>query len=253
MPEIEYRQPPVFTSVADERHYRKVRLAAGLRIFSRAGFDEGVAGHLTVRDPEFPDTFWLNPFGMSFSMVRASDLIRLDHAGNVVEGIYPANGAAFAIHSAVHEARADVIAAAHTHSVHGKSFSSLGIPLEMITQDVCAFYRDQSLYAEFSGAAFDPAEGKKIAQALGDAKACILQNHGLLTGGGSVDSAVWWFMTMERSCQAQLMAMAAGPRKIISNEAAKYTYDIVGSEFAGWFNAQPLFDRILHEQPDLQD
>ena len=253
MPDVERRQPPTFTSVEDERRYRKVRLAAGFRIFARAGFDEGVAGHITVRDPEFPDTFWVNPYGFSFSMIRASDLIRVDRGGHVVEGHHPVNLAAFSIHSAVHEARPDIVAAAHSHSVYGKTLSAFGVPLMMITQDACRFYRDHTVYTEFGGVANDPQEGKNIAQALGEAKACILQNHGLLTGGGSVDAAVWWFMTMERSCQAQLLAMAAGSPTIVSDEAARYSYDLIGTDAAGWFSAQPMFDRILRDQPDLQD
>lgn len=245
--------PPTFDDVADERQHRKVRLAAGFRLFSKAGFDEGVAGHITARDPEFPDTFWVNPFGLHFSLVKASDLIRVDHEGNVVEGDRPVNGAAFAIHSQVHQARPDAVAAAHSHSVYGKSLSALGITLKPITQDVCAFYEDHSLFDDYTGVVLDVEEGKRIAHALGDNKAVILRNHGLLTVGTSVDAAVWWFMTMERSCQAQLLAMAAGPLVEITPESAALTHTQVGGEYAGWFQFQPLFDRIVREQPDLQD
>src|SRR5215470_19478719 len=112
---------PRFTTVEEERLHRKQRLAAAFRLFAKFGFDEGVAGHITARDPERPDHFWVNPFGMHFSQIRVSDLILLNHKGDVVEGSYPVNGAAFAIHSQVHAARPDVIAAAHAHSMHGKS------------------------------------------------------------------------------------------------------------------------------------
>ncbi|MFN2626599.1 MAG: class II aldolase/adducin family protein, partial [Mycobacteriales bacterium] len=88
---------------------------------------------------------------------------------------------------------------------------------------------------------------------LGGNKAVILRNHGLLTVGQSVDSAVWWFITMERSCQAQLLAMAAGPRVFIDPEQAALTRGQVGSEYAGWLSFQPLYDRIVREQPDLLD
>jgi ribulose-5-phosphate 4-epimerase/fuculose-1-phosphate aldolase len=163
------------------------------------------------------------------------------------------NGAAFAIHSQVHAARPDAVAAAHSHSVHGKALSSLGITLDPITQDVCAFYNDHALFDDFTGVVLDVEEGKRIAHALGGNKAVILRNHGLLTVGHTVDSAVWWFMTMERSCQAQLLAMAAGTPVHISADNAQLTYGQVGSELAGWFQFQPLFERIVREQPDLQD
>jgi ribulose-5-phosphate 4-epimerase/fuculose-1-phosphate aldolase len=239
--------------VHDERLHRKQRLAAAFRLFSRFGFDEGVAGHITARDPEHLDRFWVNPFGMHFGHIRVSDLILVNDRGEVVEGDYPVNTAAFAIHSQVHAARPDVIAAAHAHSVYGKTWSSLGRLLDPITQDVCAFYGDHSLFDDFTGVVLDVEEGKKIAHALGDSKAVILRNHGLLTVGHSVDEAAWWFITMERSCQAQLMAEAAGTPVLIDRENAERTAGQVGKHAGGWLSFQPLYARIVREQPDLLD
>lgn len=245
--------PPTFSSVEEERLHRKQRLAAAFRLFARFGFDEGVAGHITARDPERPDHFWVNPFGMHFGHIRVSDLILVDHDGEVVEGDRMVNAAAFAIHSQVHKARPDVVAAAHAHSLYGKAWSSLGRLLDPITQDACAFYQDHTLFDDYTGVVVDLAEGRRIAEALGPHKAVILRNHGLLTVGQSVDEAAWWFITMERSCQAQLLAEAAGtPVKIDAENAAK-TAAVVGSPLAGWFSFQPLFDRIAREEPDLFD
>src|SRR5215212_3017577 len=98
---------PRFDDVADERRYRKQRLAAAFRIFAERGFDEGVAGHITARDPELTDHFWVNPLGMSFKHIRVKDLLLVDHTGRVVEGDWPLNAAAFAIHSQIHAARPD--------------------------------------------------------------------------------------------------------------------------------------------------
>jgi hypothetical protein len=111
-------QPPVFDSVDAERKYRKEQLAAGFRLFGKFGFSEGVAGHITVRDPEHPAYFWVNPFGMAFTKIKASDLILVDHKGDVIEGSRAVNRAAFVIHSRVHEARPDALAAAHSHSTY---------------------------------------------------------------------------------------------------------------------------------------
>jgi ribulose-5-phosphate 4-epimerase/fuculose-1-phosphate aldolase len=242
---------PKFASVEDERQHRKQRLAAGFRLFGKFGFDEGVAGHITARDPEHLDHFWVNPFGMNFKHIRVSDLLCVNRAGEVVEGKASVNAAAFAIHSQVHEARPDVVAAAHSHSLHGKAWSSLGRLLDPITQDACAFYEDHALFDDFTGVVLDPEEGKRIAHALGDHKAAILRNHGLLTVGHSVDEAVWWFVTMERTCQAQLLAEAAGTPVLISPEAAELTRTQVGSHVGGWFSFSPLYDSIVREQPDL--
>src|ERR1700722_10890699 len=90
--------PPQFATPAEERKHRKQRLAASFRLFAKFGFDEGVAGHITARDPERLDHFWVNPFGMHFAHIRVSDLILVNHLGEVVEGEYPVNTAAFAIH-----------------------------------------------------------------------------------------------------------------------------------------------------------
>lgn len=246
-------QLPTFNSVEEERLHRKQRLAAGFRLFSKCGFDEGVAGHITARDPEHTDCFWVNPFGMHFGQISVSDLLLVNHEGEVVEGEHEVNRAAFAIHSQVHAARPDVIAAAHSHSLHGKAWSSLGRKLDPLTQDACAFYGDHEVFDDYTGVVLDTEEGKRIAVALNEAKAVILRNHGLLTVGHSVDEAVWWFITMERTCQAQLLAEAAGKPISIDHEMATITQTQVGGHLAGWYSFQPLFDRIAKEQPDLFD
>jgi len=242
---------PSFDDVADERAYIKQRLAAGFRLFGTFGFSEGVAGHITARDPELTDHFWVNPFAVPFQHIRVSDLILVNENGDVIEGDYDVNKAAFAIHSQVHAARPDVRAAAHAHSVYGKAFSALGRLLEPITQDSCSFYGDHALFDDYTGVVLDVEEGKRIAHALDDNKAVILRNHGLLTVGHSVDEAVWWFVTMERTCQAQLLAQAAGPLVTIDPDMAELTASQVGSDGSGWLSFQPLYDVIVREQPDL--
>jgi ribulose-5-phosphate 4-epimerase/fuculose-1-phosphate aldolase len=244
-------RPPTFATAGEERKHRKQRLAAAFRLFSRFGFDEGVAGHITARDPERQDHFWVNPFGMHFGQIRASDLILVNHQGEVVEGKYPVNVAAFAIHSRVHAARPDVVAAAHSHSMYGKAWASLGRLLDPITQDACAFYEDHGLFEDFTGVVYETSEGERIAQALGNYKAAILRNHGLLTVGQTVEEAAWWFITMDRSCQAQLLAEAAGKPVKIDPASAVATRETVGSHFAGWFQFQPMLARIIREEPGL--
>ena len=246
--------PPRFDSVAEERLHRKQHLAAAFRIFGQFGMGEGPAGHITVRDPEHPDTFWLNPFGVHFSRVKVSNLIRVDHDGNVVEGDFPVNRAAFAIHSQVHAARPDVIAAAHSHSIYGRAWSALGRLVDPITQDACAFFEDHVVCTEGAGKVVLEAEGgRAIAAALGPHKAAIHRNHGLLTVGASVDEAVWWYVTLERTCQVQLMAEAAGTPVVIAPDDARYTRDRTGGAFAGWFSFQPLWDEVCRTDPDLFD
>jgi ribulose-5-phosphate 4-epimerase/fuculose-1-phosphate aldolase len=244
---------PEFSTVGEERRHRKQRLAAAFRIFGKFGFSEGTAGHITARDPELLDHFWVNPLGMNFRQVRVKDLLLVNHEGEVVEGSWPLNLAAFVIHSQIHAARPDVVSAAHSHSVYGKAWSSLHRPLDPLTQDACAFYGDHTVFDDYTGAVFDIEEGKRIAHALGDCKAAILANHGLLTVGHTVDEAAWWFITMERNCQAQLLAEAAGKPIPIGPEVAERTAGQTGGHGTGWYQFQPLYEQIVAEEPDLLD
>ena len=232
---------------------RKQRLAAGLRLISRFGLDFGVAGHVTARDPVDPDTFWVNPMGVHFSHLRVSDLMRVDPEGTIVEGAGELNGAAYAIHSEVHRARPDVVAAAHSHSPHGVAWSVFGRPLEPLSQDACIFHDDHAVFTPFTGVVYSPDEGARLARTLGPRKALILQHHGLLTVGGSVDEAVWWFIAMERACQIQLAVEAAGPHHPIDEATARLTASQMGSPESGRLSFRPLYDRIRREQPDLLD
>lgn len=247
---------PKRATIEEEKKHRKMMLAGAFRIFGKLGFAEGVAGHITVKDPEFPDTFWVNPFGLSFNQIKISDLIRVDENGKIVEGKHTnLNQAAFAIHSRLHKARPDVIAAAHAHSIYGKSWSAMGKHLDPLTQDSCAFYEDHAIYDDFTGVVLDVSEGDLIAKALGDKKAAILQNHGLLTVGACVEEAVWWFISMERCCQAQILveSMIIKP-KPISHEVALSTRNYeVGFPIAGWFSFLPMFQDICASSPDFMN
>ncbi|XVQ09808.1 class II aldolase/adducin family protein [Spirillospora sp. CA-255316] len=243
--------PPVFATAAEEREHRRRRVAAGYRVLARFGLDEGIAGHITARDPELPDHFWTAPFGRYFGRIMPADLLLVNDEGEIVEGEGRLNRAAFAIHSEVHRARPDVVGAVHAHGPHGKTFSSLHRTLAPLTQDACAFHGSHSFHEDYTGVVFDPEEGRRIAASLGDGKAVILANHGHLTVGRTVDSAVWWFVTMERSFQAELMARAAGDPVPLDEETARLTAEQVGGEDVGWFAFQPIWERIVSEQPEL--
>ena len=134
-----------------------------------------------------------------------------------------------------------------------RTFSTLGKFLDPISQDACAFYETQAIYKEFSGVVEEVEEGDLIAEALGDKKVIILQNHGILTTGPSVDIALWFYMSMERSCQAQLMAEAAGQPIIIPHETAVKTRSFIANDVAAWASFQPAYDMIIAKQPDLLD
>ncbi|PWW77822.1 arad-like aldolase/epimerase [Tuber magnatum] len=235
-----------------KRQYLKERLAAGFRVFAKYGFDEaGVAGHISLRDPINPQAFWFNPFGLHFSLIKASDLLLVDGSGKVIDGGANRyiNVAGFKIHSAIHKARPDVNCAAHTHSLYGRTFCALGKTLDIITQDSCAFYNDHALYKDFRGIVLEEDEGIAIAECLGTNKAALLQNHGLLTTGGTVEETVFWFLSLDKCCYTQLLADAAaagrgGTTKKIGDKEAMDTWKIVGSSKGGHFAGSSIFDLI---------
>lgn len=242
---------PVFDSVTDERRHRKQRLTAALRLFGKYGYGEGVSGHISVRDPEDTDRFWVNPFGVSFSRVKVRDLILVDAEGRVVEGHHRVNPSAFVIHSAIHRAGPGATAAAHGHTPHSRALGALGRLLEPLDQESAAFYQDQVLYSDYEGPSISLAQGEDIAARLGDRRAILLRHHGLITVGGSVDEAVHWFFTYEAAAHVQLLAAAAGQPEPMSHEQALAARDGFGDRQLGWFSFQLLWDEIVHEQPDL--
>jgi len=240
-------------TIEETRRDQLQRLTAGFRLFSHFGFDEGVAGHITLRDPEFSDHFWVNPLGVHFSQIKVSDLLLVNHDGEVVQGGRPVNVAAFAIHSRLHKARPDVNAAAHSHSLYGRTFSTFGKLLDPISQDSCAFYERQAIHNHFSGVVEETEEGDRIANALGDKTVLFLQNHGILTTGPSIDIALWYYFSMERCCHSQLLADAAGETTKIPHDTAIKTREFIANDLAAWASFQPLFDMIAEKEPDLLD
>lgn len=235
-----------------ERRRRKHQLTVSYRLFARFGLDEGAAGHITVRDPGRPDHFWVAPFGRYFGAVTERDLILVDSEGNVAEGKGGVNQAAFCIHAAIHAARPDVHGVAHAHGLYGKAFASLPWLLAPLTQDSCAFYQRHARFGEFSGVVLDQEYGRRIAAELGGNRALILANHGHLTAAPSLAAAVWWFIAMERSFQAELIARAAGVPVEIGPAEAELTASQHTVEYAEVCFAA-LHERIAAEQPDLAD
>jgi ribulose-5-phosphate 4-epimerase/fuculose-1-phosphate aldolase len=242
---------PVFGSVDDERRHRKQRLAAALRLFGKYGFGEGVSGHLSVRDPQDLDRFWVNPFGVSFNRVRVRDLILVDSDGRVIQGDGPVNPSAFVIHSKIHELRAETTAVAHGHTVHSRALGALGRLLEPIDQESAAFFDNQVLYSDYEGPSIAIEQGQDIAERLGDKRAILLRYHGLITVGGSIDEAAHWFFTYESCAKVQLLAAAAGTLQPMSATQALAARDGFGDPQLGRFSFQLLWDEITSEQPDL--
>jgi len=243
--------PPHFSNKEEERLYRKERLAGAFRLFAHYGFDAGVAGHISVRDPIKTDCFWVNPMSVHFSLIKVSDLVLVNHDGSIIEGKRAINRAAFAIHSRVHLHKPEINAVAHAHSVYGRAWSSLGRFLDPITQDACTFYENQALYDRYQGVVADCNEGDEIASLLADKSTAILQNHGLLTAAKSIESAAWLFILMDRCCKSQILAESVGTPKLIPHEIAVKARSYIANEVTMFANFQPLYNMVLNQEADF--
>lgn len=253
---LKFPEMPVFANAAEDRLHRKKHLVAACRAFAQQGLDYGFAGHLTVRDPEFPNLYWTNPMAVHFSQVKLSNLILANHQGDVVEGDYAINRAGFVLHAAVHEAHPDIVAMCHAHTVYGTAFAALGRPLDPITQDAAVFYEDHVVIKDEAGAvAVETKAGHSVAPFFKGVKAAIHQNHGLLTvSRHSIDAAAFWFIGLERCCRQQLLIDASGIKPVlVSPERARYSREHVGSEYIGWLHFQTLYGQLVQTAPDMFD
>ncbi|KAK7214756.1 hypothetical protein V2G26_002759 [Clonostachys chloroleuca] len=141
---------PTFTDKHEERQWAKKHMAGAFRIFAKFGFADGASGHINLRNPLKPDCFWINPYAMHFSKIRANDLVLVNEEGHPVEPTHrKVNAAGFIIHSSIHKARPDINAACHVHAPQARAWSTFGKPIEMLNQDSFMFYDDLAVYEGF--------------------------------------------------------------------------------------------------------
>ncbi|CAK7238476.1 hypothetical protein SEUCBS140593_010727 [Sporothrix eucalyptigena] len=244
---------PVFTDKLEERAWAKAQMAAAFRVFAKLGYCDGVAGHMSLRDPVDPKLFWINPYAKHFSCISVSVLVLVDEEGSIQEpSKYTVNRAGFIIHSMLHQMRPDVNAAVHLHSPYGRAWSAFGCPIEMLVQDSCYFYNDLSVYEGFGGVVLAKEEGVRLANALGPTnKSLILQNHGILCCGATVGEAAGLYIALERACQMQLLVEAAAangvPKKYIPQAKAEYSKKYDYTPENTYMSFQPEYEAILAE------
>ncbi|AXS41651.1 class II aldolase/adducin family protein [Breoghania sp. L-A4] len=197
----------------------RIQLAAAYRLIAYFKMDDSIFTHISGRAPadEGEHAFLINPFGLRFDEVKASDLVTVDLNGDILRDSHGAgiNKAGFTIHSAVHEARPDVHCVLHTHTVAGVAISSMEEGILPLNQWSLQFH-DRLAFHDYEGIALDLGERERLVADLGDRNVMILRNHGLLTCGRSVGEAFALMYNMERACRAQLAIMSSGgtPRRI---------------------------------------
>ncbi len=206
-------------SVEETRAERKKQVALGYRLLAAQRWGDLGDGHISARDPEREDCFWMLRYGPSYHAAKVSDLVLVGPEGELVEGEGIINMAAYYIHHPILMARPDAVSAAHVHTGWGTPFSAEVRPIKPITQESCIFFEDHAIFDDEEVQVQSTQGGERIATALGGNRAIILRNHGLLTVGGRVDEAVGSFVHMERVAEAHMKARDALP---ISDDAARY-------------------------------
>jgi ribulose-5-phosphate 4-epimerase/fuculose-1-phosphate aldolase len=216
----------------------KKKLAAGFRMIARRKMDDGIAGHISCRVPGTHDEFWVNPLGLFFEEVTASDLLVVNVKGEIVEGNRPYNQAAFAIHSVLHSQRHDVQAICHTHPPKGTAFAAMGRKIKIVDQTACSFYEDNTLVTEYDGVVATPEMAMGMHHAIGNHRVAVLQNHGLITMAGSIEQAVIDMLDLERTCELNIAVLPRWEEvKEVEREAAlqaKQVYTSPGRLFLQW-------------------
>lgn len=201
----------------------RVELAAAYRIFDHLGWTEMIFNHITLRVPAPERLFLINPFGLHYREITASNLVLIDLEGNPVrESLWPVNRAGFVIHSAIHGALDDAHCVMHTHTTTGMAVACLKGGLSP-TNFYAAQLHGQVAYHEFEGITVEPGEQERLVRDIGDKRAVILRNHGLLAWGPSLPEAFLTLWTLQRACDVQIASSAAGALHPIRPEVFEQT------------------------------
>jgi ribulose-5-phosphate 4-epimerase/fuculose-1-phosphate aldolase len=219
------------TGCSDAEWDLRVKLAAAYRMVDHFGWCELIYGHLTAKVPGPDLHFLINPYGLNYDEVTASNLVKIDVEGNKIDkdNPYPVNQAGFVIHSAVHMAHSEnhkVVM--HTHSRSGMALAAVKEGVLPISMGSTAFV-DRISYHDYEGVSLYLDERERIVENLGDNHAMVLRNHGLLTTGRTVGEAFLWLYRLERAAQVQIDAGSAGTLNIIGGNVAKKSGDDVNS------------------------
>ena len=223
MSAVEAKAPAAADWSEAERAVRR-DLAACYRLIDHFGWTDLIYNHITARVPGEGHHILINPFGLHYEEIRASNLVKIDLDGNKIEpSDYGINPAGYTIHSAIHGAREDVVCVVHTHSRFGVAVSCLEEGFLPMTQGGLQFY-NRLAYHDYEGIALDLDERSRLVADLGDKNAMILRNHGLLTCGRSVAEAFSRMFYLEQACQVQIDALSAG-RKLneLSGQVSEHT------------------------------
>ena len=229
----------------------KYLLAATYRIMALEKLDEGISGHISMRVPGEPNSFWVNPFGMLFEEVTPENIIKVNDDGIVLEGNHPINVAGFCIHSAIHKARKNVDAVVHTHSPLGVVFSATGKQLQAIDQNSCMFFEDHGIYEEYNGPVTEEEDAAKMIKALGNNHTLILKNHGTITAAVEIETAAMLMIAAERAYHVNLNSAHQENVIKVSPEVARKTKSWIANPIGLAVEFEAYLRKAERFYPDL--
>ncbi len=236
--------------ISETERALRVDLAAAYRLVALRGWDDLIYTHLTARIPGEADCFLINPFGLRFAEVTASNLVKIDTAGRIVgDSPHPVNAIGFRIHATVHAARDDAHCVMHLHHVNGVAVSAQAAGLLPISQHAMRFY-GQVGYHDYEGLTLSEAEGVKLIASLGRYPALFLRNHGTLVCGRTVAEAFVLTDTLDRACDIQIKAQAGGlalvtpPAAVLEHTLRQLTADDVPEGGREWPALLRMLDKI---------
>lgn len=228
----------------------RVDLAACYRLLAHFRMTDWIYNHISANVPGQPDHYLINAFGLLYEEVSASNLVKVDVNGNLLEDLgLGVNPAAFVIHGAIHKARPDAGCVLHTHTAAGVAVSAQEGGLLPISQHALKFY-GKVAYHDFEGIALDLDEQRRLVRDVGDKNALILRNHGLITIGHDVATAFKEMFFLERACQIQVNATAGGlklnvpPTEVCEHTAMQFSGDDSFIQGRDWLALLRLLDRV---------
>jgi ribulose-5-phosphate 4-epimerase/fuculose-1-phosphate aldolase len=213
--------------MSDAEWQARIELAAAYRIFDRLGWTELIYNHITVRVPGEEGAFLINPFGLSYDEVTASNLVKIDVRGRkLAPSEHPVNPAGFIIHGAIHGAMPEAHCVMHTHTTQGMAVACQEGGLAMSNFHAVVLHRRVG-YHDFEGITTNPDEQPRLLKSIGGHKAVILRNHGLLSWGGTLPEAFMWMWHLQRACEVQVAAHAMGPVRTVPTEVCEKSYRLL--------------------------
>jgi ribulose-5-phosphate 4-epimerase/fuculose-1-phosphate aldolase len=215
--------PAISTSTAPSERELRQELAAVYRLVAHFRMTDLIFTHISLRIPGPDHHFLINPYGLLFDEITASSLVRVNLDGEPVDRADArVNPAGFVIHSAIHGAREDAHCVLHTHSKAGCAVAALADGLLPVNQMSLEFY-DRVAYHDYEGIALNLDEQKRLVADLGDKNSLILRNHGLLTVGVTPAQAFLRMFYLDKACEIQIAAAAAGALRLPPPEVCEYT------------------------------